>query len=104
MPPKKKTQEKRKAPDSPSDNEDASQSQTALKKAKVSNDSSEPVIAPNGQPTNKVLPVNINFPPRIEGTVRLATWNICSLASASKKVRNGLYIADMPLILFLPGV
>ncbi|KAI0721107.1 Endonuclease/exonuclease/phosphatase [Cerioporus squamosus] len=40
---------------------------------------------PNAQPTNKVLPVHISFPPKTEGTVRIATWNICGLAAAQKK-------------------
>ncbi|KAI0709220.1 Endonuclease/exonuclease/phosphatase [Earliella scabrosa] len=39
----------------------------------------------NAQPTNKVLPVQISFAPKAEGTVRIATWNICGLAAASKK-------------------
>ena len=42
----------------------------------------------NAQPTNKVLPVQISFAPKAEGTVRIATWNICGLAAASKKVRG----------------
>ena len=42
----------------------------------------------NEQPTNKVLPVQISFAPKAEGTVRIATWNICGLAAASKKVRG----------------
>lgn len=44
-------------------------------------------LAPNGQPTNKVLPVKISFPPRTEGATRIASWNICGLASSQKKVR-----------------
>ena len=43
-------------------------------------------LAPNGQPTNKVLPVKISFPPRSERAIRIASWNICSLASSQKKV------------------
>ncbi|OAX38938.1 hypothetical protein K503DRAFT_717420 [Rhizopogon vinicolor AM-OR11-026] len=102
MPPKKKTAPKRKAPsESPSDNEDASKSQSASKKAKVSNEALEPTVAANGQPNNKVLPVNINFPSRIEGTVRLSTWNICSLASASKKGFRYYVEAEDPDILVL---
>jgi AP endonuclease-1 len=91
MPPKKKTNavKRKAASESQSDNETT---QSASKKTKVSRDSLEPAVATNGQPTNKVLPVNISFPPRIAGTVRLSTWNICSLASASKKVRNGLIV------------
>ncbi|KAJ3556451.1 hypothetical protein NM688_g2019 [Phlebia brevispora] len=39
----------------------------------------------SSQPTNKVLPVRIEFPPKTAGTLRLATWNICGLAASSKK-------------------
>jgi hypothetical protein len=45
-------------------------------------------LAPNGQPTNKVLPVKISFPPRADGATRIASWNICSLASSQKKVKR----------------
>lgn len=60
------------------------------KKAKVAvPDSAEQTgLAPNGQPTNKVLPVNISFPPRTDGATRIASWNICGLASSQKKVRR----------------
>ena len=62
------------------------------KKAKVavpaaSDPAEQNGLAPNGQPTNKVLPVKISFPPRAEGATRIASWNICSLASSQKKVR-----------------
>jgi len=62
------------------------------KKAKVAAPASDPAaeqnaLAPNGQPTNKVLPVKISFPPRAENATRIASWNICSLASSQKKVR-----------------
>ncbi|RPD66119.1 hypothetical protein L226DRAFT_530245 [Lentinus tigrinus ALCF2SS1-7] len=40
---------------------------------------------PDAQPTNKVLPEHISFAPKVEGTVRIATWNICGLAAAQKK-------------------
>jgi AP endonuclease-1 len=45
-------------------------------------------FAPNGQPTNKLLPVNISFPPRADGKTHIAAWNICGLASSQKKVRK----------------
>ena len=59
------------------------------KKAKTAEDTEETVkgFAPNGQPTNKVLPVHIEFPPRGDNVLRIATWNICGLAASSKKVR-----------------
>ena len=76
---------KRKA-DSATDGEKSEQT----KKAKVAvPDSAEPTgLAPNGQPTNKVLPVNISFPPRADGATRIASWNICGLAASQKKVRR----------------
>ena len=41
---------------------------------------------------NKVLPLNISFPARIEGTVRIATWNICGWAASQKKVGQIIYV------------
>ena len=41
---------------------------------------------------NKVLPVNISFPDRIERTVRIATWNICGWGASHKKVRHIIYV------------
>lgn len=97
MPPKKKTAVKRKAASESQSDDEATQS--ASKKAKVSKDLPGSAVASNGQPTNKVLPVNISFPPRISGTLRLSTWNICSLASASKKVSAmNSYCTDFPII------
>lgn len=37
-------------------------------------------------PTNKVLPVQIEFPPRLPGRTRLATWNVSGLVACEKKV------------------
>ncbi|KAH7929707.1 hypothetical protein BV22DRAFT_1142070 [Leucogyrophana mollusca] len=102
MPPKRKAPAKREA--SSSDDEDnAPQSQSTAKKAKTSNDSSssDTGLAPNGQPTNKVLPVDISFPPRVEGTLRLATWNICGLATSQKKGFKYYVEAEDPDILVL---
>jgi AP endonuclease 1 len=66
--------------------------QAKAKKAKVAAPATNPAaeqnaLAPNGQPTNKVLPVKISFPARAENATRIASWNICSLASSQKKVR-----------------
>ena len=88
MPPKRgASSSKRKAgPDS--DGEKPVGSKTT-KKAKVDaspNLAEDTGLAPNGQPTNKVLPVKISFPPRSERATRIASWNICSLASSQKKV------------------
>ena len=41
------------------------------------------------QPTNKALPVNIEFPPRVDGCLRLATWNIAGWNASQKKVLGG---------------
>ncbi|KAF8228488.1 hypothetical protein L208DRAFT_243381 [Tricholoma matsutake] len=71
MPPKHAKASKRKA----SSSDDEGEPQT--KKSKLS--SAIPPLE-NAQPTNKVLPVHISFPPRIPGTLRLATWNVCGLA------------------------
>lgn len=77
MPPKHAKASKRKA----SSSDDEGEPQT--KKSKLS--SAIPPLE-NAQPTNKVLPVHISFPPRIPGTLRLATWNVCGLAASQKKV------------------
>lgn len=42
---------------------------------------------------NKVLPANISFHARIEGTLRIATWNICGWAASQKKVNEKIYMA-----------
>ena len=76
MPPQSASASKRKV--SVSDDEGGQ-----LKKSKLSSASPAPE---NAQPTNKVLPVHISFPPRIPGTLRLATWNVCGLAASQKKV------------------
>ncbi|KAI9064418.1 hypothetical protein FKP32DRAFT_1675914 [Trametes sanguinea] len=53
------------------------------------------------QPTNKVLPVHVEFAPKAEGAVRIATWNICGLAAASKKGFKYYVEAEDPDILIL---
>ncbi|KAI0748107.1 Endonuclease/exonuclease/phosphatase [Daedaleopsis nitida] len=58
---------------------------TAAKSKSKPTDADEKEKDPDAQPTNKVLPVNISFAPKAEGTVRIATWNICGLAAAQKK-------------------
>ncbi|KIJ69015.1 hypothetical protein HYDPIDRAFT_23880 [Hydnomerulius pinastri MD-312] len=102
MPSKRAAAAKRKAEsESPSDTEKASQSQPRTKKAKVAETVTGDGKARNGQPNNKVLPVNISFPPRKEGTLRFATWNVCGLAAAQKKGFKHYIEAEDPDILVL---
>ena len=46
-------------------------------------------------PTNKVLPVNIQFPPKHPRTTRLAAWNVSGLIACEKKV---CFVSLMTLI------
>ncbi|KAJ7172282.1 Endonuclease/exonuclease/phosphatase [Mycena filopes] len=94
MPPKRASSSKRKAA-SDSDNDEA---EKPVKKAKVAK---VPEARVNTQPTNKVLPVNIAFPERIPGTLRLATWNVCGLAASQKKGFKYYVEAEDPDILVL---
>ncbi|KAF8637413.1 hypothetical protein AX17_002908 [Amanita inopinata Kibby_2008] len=92
MPPKR-TSFKRKA-SSPETDEEGSQT----KKTRVEK---ETEATENAQPTNKVLPVHIKFPPRMTDTLRLATWNICGLAACQKKGFRHYVKAEDPDILVL---
>lgn len=84
MPKRAVSSGKRKADADPADGKSVGSERT--KKAKVTV-AEEGELAPNGQPTNKVLPAEISFPPRANGTSRIASWNICGLSSSQKKVR-----------------
>ncbi|OJT08188.1 Exodeoxyribonuclease [Trametes pubescens] len=53
------------------------------------------------QPTNKVMPVDLKFPAKQEGTIRIATWNICGLAAAQKKGFKYYVEAEDPDVLVL---
>ncbi|KAI0374874.1 hypothetical protein BV20DRAFT_961084 [Pilatotrama ljubarskyi] len=64
-------------------------------------EAAEAQSAANAQPTNKVLPVHIAFPPKGEGLVRIATWNICGLAAAQKKGFKYYVEAEDPDVLIL---
>ncbi|KAA1469446.1 hypothetical protein DENSPDRAFT_796065 [Dentipellis sp. KUC8613] len=108
MPPKRAaSSKKRKA--SESDDEAGSPPPKPTKKSKVkdaegtkaADTSDDTALAPNGQPTNKVLPVNISFPPRIPDTTRISTWNICGLAASQKKGFKYYVEAEDPDILIL---
>ncbi|EKM82547.1 hypothetical protein AGABI1DRAFT_111155 [Agaricus bisporus var. burnettii JB137-S8] len=73
----------RKAPKRARTETDDEESQpSSLKKSKSTIISHQPE---NPQPTNKVLPVHISFPPRTPDTLRIATWNICGWAASHKK-------------------
>ncbi|KZV64349.1 hypothetical protein PENSPDRAFT_172031 [Peniophora sp. CONT] len=99
MPPQRAAS-KRKA-ESTSDDEAAPAKASKKTKVAASTPATEGGLAPNGQPTNKVLPVNITFPPRIEGAVRISTWNICGLAAATKKGFKYYIEAEDPDIIVL---
>ena len=73
--------------------EPQSQSQSSqTKKARIGD--------PTPEHVNKVLPASISFPARIEGTLRIATWNICGWAASQKKVNQTIYVALWSLIGF----
>jgi len=89
MPPKRAASSSKRKAESDSDGENPVGFKTTTKKAKVDaapNLAEGTSLAPNGQPTIKVLPVKISFPPRSERATRIASWSICSLASSQKKV------------------
>ena len=86
MPPKRAASSNKRKAESDSDGEKPVGSKKTTKQAKVDALTEDTGLAPNGQPTNKVLPVKISFPPRSERTTCIASWNICSLASSQKKV------------------
>ncbi|KAJ6502350.1 Endonuclease/exonuclease/phosphatase [Mycena sanguinolenta] len=95
MPPKRASSSKRKASDSEDEATDTPKKAKPAKKPKVAEERI------NTQPTNKVLPVNIVFPERIPGTLRLATWNVCGLAASQKKGFKYYVEAEDPDILVL---
>ncbi|KAI6045727.1 Endonuclease/exonuclease/phosphatase [Pisolithus marmoratus] len=98
MPPKRKAS----SIEPNSDHEHGASSKSETKKVKGKKTTEESLgTSANGQPTNKVLPVHISFPPRAEGTLRLATWNICGLAAAQKKGFKYYIEAEDPDILVL---
>ena len=40
----------------------------------------------NNQPTNKVLPAQIDLPEKLSGTSRVVAWNVSGFAASAKKV------------------
>ncbi|KIK57680.1 hypothetical protein GYMLUDRAFT_246676 [Collybiopsis luxurians FD-317 M1] len=106
MPPKRASSSKRKAVSDSEGEDDApdasSTKATAKKRAKVSPpDTSSNAVSSGGQPTNKVLPVNISFSERHPEALRLATWNVCGLAASQKKGFSFYVEAEDPDILVL---
>src|SRR5258708_7804901 len=79
---------KRKAESDPDGEKSVGSEQTKKAKVTAPESAEQTGLAPNGQPTNKVLPVKISFPPCADGATRIASWNICGLASSQKKVRR----------------
>jgi AP endonuclease-1 len=49
-------------------------------------ESSKDSVVEYTRPTNKDLPENIQFPPKLPGTTRLAAWNVSGLVACEKKV------------------
>lgn len=95
MPPKRAAStSKRKASPDDTDNE----APAVPKRAKASSAS---VARYSDQPTNKVLPVTISFPPKAENTLRFSTWNIAGLAASQKKGFKNYIEAEDPDILVL---
>ncbi|KAF8350575.1 Endonuclease/exonuclease/phosphatase [Amanita rubescens] len=84
MPPKRKAK-------SPAANEE----EHATKKSRVEQETG------TAQPTNKVLPIDIKFPPRVNGRLRLSTWNIAGWSASQKKGFKYYVEAEDPDILVL---
>ncbi|EPQ58038.1 hypothetical protein GLOTRDRAFT_136836 [Gloeophyllum trabeum ATCC 11539] len=100
MPPKRNA--KRKASESEDDNAEPTQPKASTsKRSKASSNADDAPTPENAQPTNKVLPTTISFPKKLEGTVRIATWNICGLAAAQKKGFKYYVEAEDPDVLIL---
>lgn len=56
----------------------------------------------SSQPTNKVIPVNITFPPRAENAIRIAAFNVCGLAASQKKAWTYIF-RDVAKLNLNPG-
>lgn len=100
MPPRRAaSSSKRKADESDAEDHEVGTSSKANtkngKKAKIEANeqgsaNTDSGMAPNGQPTNKVLPVTITFPPKTPDSIRISSWNVCGLAASNKKVQSFL--------------
>lgn len=62
-------------------------SRESITRKKPRKEDSQSSIVEYTGPTNKVLPVHIQFPPKPPGTTRLASWNVSGLVACEKKVR-----------------
>ncbi|KAI0263347.1 Endonuclease/exonuclease/phosphatase [Gloeopeniophorella convolvens] len=102
MPPKRAASSSKRKAESTSDSEEvAGDTKKTSKKKVAAKPTDDTGVAPNGQPNNKMLPQNITFSPKVEGTWRIASWNICSLASSQKKGFQNYVEAEDPDILIL---
>ena len=68
-------------------------SQESIVHKRPRKEGSKDTIIKYAGPTNKVLPINIHFPPKHPGTTRLAAWNVSGLVACEKKVCFVLYCA-----------
>ncbi|KAF9013973.1 Endonuclease/exonuclease/phosphatase [Cyathus striatus] len=100
MPPKRPSN-KRKVEES--SGSDAINEGSSVAKRPKKNTSETPASASSesAQPTNKVLPVHISFPPKTAESTRIATWNVCGLAASQKKGFKHYVDAEDPDIIIL---
>lgn len=109
MPPKRaassKSKRKSESSRAASDSEEGGSKAKKAKVARKKEAGEEVGVAPeNAQPTNKDLPENIEFPAKIAGTIRIASWNVSGLAAAQKKVRFHFLISCLPLTRIISGI
>ncbi|KAL7007266.1 hypothetical protein EMMF5_003105 [Cystobasidiomycetes sp. EMM_F5] len=102
MAPKASTKRKAQADDvEAADHDESPDSPKVEKKAKKSA-AKDPVIPLDPSlPTNITFPIEIQYPPKAEGTIRLANWNVCGINSCIKKGFDFYVKAENPDILIL---
>lgn len=71
----------------------------AAKKAKVQKEPVKPLDP--SVPTNITFPINLTLPPKSEGTIRLACWNVCGINSCIKKGFDFYIKAENPDVLIV---
>ncbi|KAF7323117.1 DNA-(apurinic or apyrimidinic site) lyase [Mycena chlorophos] len=81
--------------------EDDSDAEEEVKVVKKKTKTTTTLIAVVPQFINKALPETIEFPPRADGIVRLATWNVAGLAASQKKGFKRYVDAEDPDLLVL---